>query len=112
MRCWVSESRGAEWIIRSARARAVGRPAVYRNHEPVPGYETDRPGQLILSPDGKTLVAALKRGEVPIFEPGLDDLMARNKEHLSFTTDIAGAEDTAFANFSNLFRVSADPRRD
>jgi UDPglucose 6-dehydrogenase len=36
-------------------------------------------------------IAALKRGEVPIFEPGLDDLMARNKEQLAFTTDIAGA---------------------
>ena len=36
-------------------------------------------------------IAALKRGEVPIFEPGLDDLMARNAERLSFTTDIAGA---------------------
>ena len=36
-------------------------------------------------------IAALQRGEVPIFEPGLDDLMARNAERLSFTTDIAGA---------------------
>ena len=40
-------------------------------------------------------IAALKRGEVPIFEPGLDDLMARNGEHLSFTTDIAGAVGSA-----------------
>ena len=36
-------------------------------------------------------IAALERGEVPIFEPGLDDLMARNAQHLSFTTDLAGA---------------------
>jgi UDPglucose 6-dehydrogenase len=36
-------------------------------------------------------IAALERGEVPIFEPGLDDLMARNAQRVSFTTDIAGA---------------------
>jgi len=36
-------------------------------------------------------IAALERGEVPIFEPGLEDLMARNAARLSFTTDIAGA---------------------
>ena len=40
-------------------------------------------------------IAALQRGEVPIFEPGLDDLMARNAERLSFTTDLAGAVGSA-----------------
>ncbi len=40
-------------------------------------------------------IAALQRGEVLIFEPGLDDLMARNVERLSFTTDLAGAVDSA-----------------
>jgi len=40
-------------------------------------------------------ITALKRGEVPIFEPGLDDLMARNGERLSFTTDLAGAVGSA-----------------
>jgi UDPglucose 6-dehydrogenase len=36
-------------------------------------------------------VASLKRGEVPIFEPGLDDLLARNIKsgRLSFTTDLS-----------------------
>ena len=36
-------------------------------------------------------VARLQDGEVPIFEPGLDDLMARNVAagRLSFTTDLA-----------------------
>ncbi len=36
-------------------------------------------------------IAGLKRGEVPIFEPGLEDLIKRNaaQGRLSFTTDIA-----------------------
>ena len=36
-------------------------------------------------------VAALKRGEVPIHEPGLEELLARNTERLSFTLDVAEA---------------------
>lgn len=38
-------------------------------------------------------VASLDRGEIPIFEPGLDDLVARNKRagRLSFTSDIGAA---------------------
>jgi UDPglucose 6-dehydrogenase len=36
-------------------------------------------------------VAALRRGEVPIFEPGLDELLARNAERLTFTLDVAEA---------------------
>jgi UDPglucose 6-dehydrogenase len=33
-------------------------------------------------------VDALRRGEVPIFEPGLDDLLARNRERLHFTAQL------------------------
>ncbi|HUG62160.1 MAG TPA: UDP-glucose/GDP-mannose dehydrogenase family protein [Methylomirabilota bacterium] len=37
-------------------------------------------------------IAALKRGEIPIFEPGLDQLVASNAKsgRLSFTTELAG----------------------
>ncbi len=43
----------------------------------------------------------LERGEVPIYEPGLDTLMARNVEagRLSFTMDLAAAIDGAGAVF-------------
>jgi UDPglucose 6-dehydrogenase len=42
-------------------------------------------------------IAALKRGEIPIFEPGLDDLVARNVRdgRLEFTSDTADAIDQA-----------------
>ena len=38
-------------------------------------------------------IAALKRGEMPIFEPGLEDLVAGNVRagRLTFTTEIAEA---------------------
>jgi UDPglucose 6-dehydrogenase len=46
-------------------------------------------------------VAALKRGEIPIYEPGLDDLVASNARagRLSFTSDIAEAVRGAEAIF-------------
>jgi UDPglucose 6-dehydrogenase len=46
-------------------------------------------------------IARLERGEVPIYEPGLEDLMARNvgAGRLSFTTDIAAAVRGADAVF-------------
>jgi UDPglucose 6-dehydrogenase len=46
-------------------------------------------------------IAKLERGEVPIYEPGLDALMARNVEagRLTFTTDLARAVDGAEAVF-------------
>jgi UDPglucose 6-dehydrogenase len=41
-------------------------------------------------------IEALRRGEVPIYEPGLEDLLERNAERLDFTLDVgeavAGAE--------------------
>jgi UDPglucose 6-dehydrogenase len=33
-------------------------------------------------------IERLRRGEVPIYEPGLEDLIARNRERLSFTLDV------------------------
>ena len=46
-------------------------------------------------------IARLGAGEVPIFEPGLEDVMARNIAggRLSFTTDLAAAVDGADAVF-------------
>jgi UDPglucose 6-dehydrogenase len=46
-------------------------------------------------------IARLERGEVPIYEPGLDEVMARNVAagRLTFTTDLAAAVDGASAVF-------------
>jgi UDPglucose 6-dehydrogenase len=40
-------------------------------------------------------VDALRSGVVPIHEPGLDELIERNRERLTFTTDVAEAVDGA-----------------
>ncbi len=40
-------------------------------------------------------VESLSRGELPIFEPGLQELVERNRERLHFTTDIQQALDAA-----------------
>jgi UDPglucose 6-dehydrogenase len=40
-------------------------------------------------------IDVLRGGGVPIYEPGLDDLLARNRERLSFTTDVGEAVDGA-----------------
>jgi UDPglucose 6-dehydrogenase len=40
-------------------------------------------------------IAALRRGEVPIYEPGLGELLAGNRERMSFTLDVAEAIDGA-----------------
>jgi UDPglucose 6-dehydrogenase len=40
-------------------------------------------------------IEALRRGDVPIYEPGLDELLARNRERLAFTTDVNEAIDGA-----------------
>jgi UDPglucose 6-dehydrogenase len=36
-------------------------------------------------------IAALQAGEVPIYEPGLDEMLARNADRLAFTTDVGEA---------------------
>jgi UDPglucose 6-dehydrogenase len=40
-------------------------------------------------------IEALRRGEVPIYEPGLDALLVRNAEHLRYTLDVRDALDGA-----------------
>ncbi|HET6682949.1 MAG TPA: UDP-glucose/GDP-mannose dehydrogenase family protein [Gaiella sp.] len=40
-------------------------------------------------------IEALRRGEVPIYEPGLDELLDGNRERLTFTTDLNEAIDGA-----------------
>jgi len=40
-------------------------------------------------------IARLKQGEVPIYEPGLAEMIARNRERLHFSTDIKDALDAA-----------------
>src|SRR5215216_176811 len=46
-------------------------------------------------------VDALRKGRIPIFEPGLDDIVARNVQtgRLSFTTELAKALDKAEVAF-------------
>src|SRR5918992_6082264 len=40
-------------------------------------------------------IEALRRGESPIYEPGLDELLARNRDRLRFTLDVREAVDGA-----------------
>ncbi|MCW3000164.1 MAG: UDP-glucose/GDP-mannose dehydrogenase family protein [Solirubrobacterales bacterium] len=40
-------------------------------------------------------IARLQRGEIPIYEPGLEEMVARNRERLHFSTDISTALDKA-----------------
>ena len=42
-------------------------------------------------------IGALRRGEIPIYEPGLEELLAANRDRISFTTDVA--ETIAGADF-------------
>src|ERR1700741_5347919 len=36
-------------------------------------------------------IERLLRGEVPIYEPGLEELLARNRQRMHFSTELAGA---------------------
>src|SRR5580765_8124754 len=40
-------------------------------------------------------IARLQRGEIPIYEPGLAEMVARNSERLHFSTDISTALEAA-----------------
>jgi UDPglucose 6-dehydrogenase len=40
-------------------------------------------------------IERLQRGEVPIYEPGLDELLARNRDRIAFTLDVQEAVDGA-----------------
>ncbi len=40
-------------------------------------------------------ITALQAGDVPIFEPGLDEVLEQNRERLRFTTDVAEAVEAA-----------------
>jgi len=53
----------------------------------------------------ETKIERLKRGEIPIYEPGLAEMVARNRERLHFSTDIADA----LANARLLFVAVGTP---
>ena len=57
--------------------------------------------QVVCVDKDEAKIAALKRGEMPIYEPGLDDLVAANvrAKRLSFTTDLKGPVAEADAVF-------------
>lgn len=56
-------------------------------------------------------IEKLELGEIPIYEPGLEDLVARNRRagRLAFTTDVAGAIDQALVV---LIAVGTPPAED
>src|ERR1051325_10665775 len=57
--------------------------------------------QVVCVDKDETKIAALKRGEMPIYEPGLDALVAANvrENRITFTTDLAAAVRNADAVF-------------
>jgi UDPglucose 6-dehydrogenase len=57
--------------------------------------------QVVCADKDAEKIAALERGEIPIYEPGLDAIVARNlkERRLSFTTDTAAAVRSALVIF-------------
>lgn len=57
--------------------------------------------QVVCADKDADKVAALERGEIPIYEPGLEDIVERNlkERRLSFTTDTAAAVHSALVVF-------------
>src|SRR2546423_8189521 len=57
--------------------------------------------QIICVDKDESKIAALRRGEIPMFEPGLDELVATNvkAKRLDFTTDLKGPVGQADAVF-------------
>jgi UDPglucose 6-dehydrogenase len=57
--------------------------------------------QVVCADKDGAKIAALERGEIPIYEPGLDAIVARNlrERRLSFTTDTAAAVHSALVVF-------------
>jgi UDPglucose 6-dehydrogenase len=68
-------------------------------------------GTVICADKDEEKVAALQRGEIPIYEPGLEALVARNvsQGRLSFTTDTAEAIRSSLVLF---IAVQTPPRED
>ena len=56
-------------------------------------------------------IAALQRGEIPIYEPGLEEVISRNERagRLRFTTDLKGAVESSLAIF---IAVGTPPKAD
>lgn len=67
--------------------------------------------KVVCADNNEQKIAALDRGEIPIYEPGLDQLVARNESagRLSFTTDTGQAIRDALVVF---IAVGTPPRED
>lgn len=67
--------------------------------------------KVVCADNNEQKIAALERGEIPIYEPGLDQLVARNESagRLSFTTDTGQAIRDALVVF---IAVGTPPRED